>query len=119
VGGFAALLHWLARLTLSLWFSFSTALVLAYAIGMLTAFILNSYFVFPKSMKPKKIQARDFAVINFSFFPVVWLASVQINNWLKSLGFISHTEGVAHALAIPIPILASFLIYKFFAFKEN
>ena len=48
VGGLAALLHWLARLLLSVWLPFSWAVIIAYAIGMAVAFLLNSIFVFPK-----------------------------------------------------------------------
>lgn len=30
-----------------------------------------------------------------------------------------NSEELAHAIAIPLPMLATFLIYKFFAFKEK
>jgi putative flippase GtrA len=119
VGGLAALLHWLARVCLSIWLPFSWAVIVAYGVGMTVAFLLNSFFVFPKSEKAKHAQARDFVLVNLAFFPLVWLVSVQVNNWLKTLGMISHSEELAHAIAIPLPILATFLIYKFFAFKEK
>jgi putative flippase GtrA len=119
VGGLAAFLHWLARLFLSVWLPFSWAVIIAYAVGMVVAFLLNSIFVFPKSEKARHVQARDFVLVNLSFFPLVWLVSVQVNNWLKILGMISHSEELAHAIAIPLPMLATFLIYKFFAFKEK
>ena len=119
VGGLAALLNWLARLLLSVWLPFSWAVIVAYAIGMFVAFLLNSFFVFPKSEKARHAQARDFVLINLSFFPLVWLASVQVNNWLKTIGMVSHSEELAHAIAISLPMLATFLIYKFFAFKEK
>jgi len=119
VGGLAALLHWLARLFLSIWLPFSWAVIIAYGVGMIVAFLLNSVFVFPKSEKARHAQARDFVLVNLAFFPLVWLVSVQVNNWLKTLGMISHSEDLAHAIAIPLPILATFLIYKFFAFKEK
>lgn len=118
VGGLAALLHWLARIILSVWLPFSTAVIIAYIIGMIVAFILNSFFVFPKSEKSRHAQARDFVLVNLSFFPVVWFVSLQINNWLKTISIVSHSEELAHAIAIPLPMLATFLIYKFFAFKE-
>jgi putative flippase GtrA len=119
VGGLAALLHWLARVCLSIWLPFSWAVIIAYGVGMTVAFLLNSLFVFPKSEKAKHAQARDFVLVNLAFFPLVWLVSVQVNNWLKTIGMISHSEELAHAIAIPLPILATFLIYKFFAFREK
>ena len=78
VGGLAALLHWLARILLSVWLPFSTAVIIAYIVGMVVAFLLNSFFVFPKSQKARHAQARDFVWINLSFFPVVWFFSLQI-----------------------------------------
>lgn len=119
VGGVAAVLHWLARLLLSVFFPFSVAVAIAYTIGMAVAFLLNVIYVFPESDKPRKLQMRDFILVNLSFFPIVWLAAVQVNIWLKSVGMVEHTEELAHALAIPLPVLATFLIYKFFAFKEK
>lgn len=119
VGGLAALLHWLARIFLSVWLPFSWAVIIAYGVGMMVAFLLNSFFVFPKSEKARHKQARDFVFVNMSFFPVVWFASIQLNHWLKTLGMISHSEELAHAIAIPLPMLATFLIYKFFAFREK
>jgi putative flippase GtrA len=119
VGGGAAFLHWLARLLLSVWLPFSWAVIVAYGIGMLVAFLLNSFFVFPKSKRSKVLQARDFVLVNLSFLPLVWLASMQVNSWLKTLGMMQHSEELAHAIAIAIPMLATFLIYKFFTFKEK
>ena len=119
VGGVAALLHWLTRLLLSVWLTFSWAVIIAYAVGMVMAFLLNSIFIFPKSEKPRPAQARDFLLVNLSFAPFVWLVSVQVNYWLQNFGIVRHSEELAHAIAIPLPMLATFLIYKFFTFKEN
>lgn len=119
VGGAAAFLHWLTRIILSIWLSFSLAVVIAYAVGMAVAFLLNSFFVFPKSIKPRRIQARDFVLVNVSFFPFVWVVSVQVNNWLKAYGMMSHSEALAHAIAISLPMLATFIIYKLFTFGSS
>ena len=119
VGGVAALLHWLTRILLSVWLSFSSAVIIAYVIGMSVAFLLNSYFIFPRSEKARHAQARDFIWVNLSFFPIVWLASLMINHFLKLIGMVSHTEELAHALAISLPMFATFLIYKFFTFKDK
>ncbi len=119
VGGLAALLHWLARILLSVWLPFSVALIIAYGVGMAVAFLLNSFYVFPNSEKSRRSQIRDFILVNLAFFPVVWLTSIQINHWLKAYGVVLYTEEIAHALAISVPMLVTFLIYKFVAFKEK
>lgn len=64
-------------------------------------------------------QARDFILVNVLLFPLVWFTSVYINLWLKTIGLIKHSEALAHAMAIPTPILATFLFYKFVAFKVS
>lgn len=119
VGGVAALLHWLARVAVSLWLPFTWAVVAAYAVGMAVAFALNSLYVFNRSDKARHKQARDFVIVNLSFFPVVWLASLWLNDFLLRLGMLGHTEELAHAVAVAIPMVATFLIYKFFAFRDT
>lgn len=119
VGGVAAILHWLARVLFSVWLPFSWAVVAAYAVGMTVAFLLNSFFVFGNSEKAKHKQARDFVVVNVSLFPLVWFASIEINKGLKAFGMVRHSEELAHAIAVALPIIGTFLIYKFFAFKDN
>lgn len=119
VGAVAAFLHWLARYGLSFFLPFPAAVALAYGVGITIAFILNSFFIFPISDKPRHLQIRDFILVNLAFLPVVWLTAVFLSQWLKSVGMINHSEDLAHALAIPIPMFATFLIYKFFAFKDT
>lgn len=119
VGTTAAVLHWLARFILDIWLTFSWAVAIAYGVGMAVAFILNAIYVFPNSDKARTSQARDFIAVNVAFFPVVWLFSVLIEKLLRDMGLDTQAGNIAHGLAIPIPMLATFLIYKFFAFKEN
>jgi putative flippase GtrA len=119
VGMAAAFLHWLARLLLSIWLPFSSAVVIAYAVGMTVAFILNRIYIFPISDKAKSAQVRDFILVNLSFFPVVWYFSLKINNWLNALDIGIYSESLAHAIAISLPMFLTFLIYKFLTFREK
>ncbi len=118
-GGVAALLHWLARLLLSQFLPFGWAVALAYSVGMTVAFVLNRWLVFPGSDKPVERQARDFIVINLAFFPIVWIVALLLNKLFINLGLTAYTEEVAHALAISLPVLVTFLLYKFYAFREG
>jgi putative flippase GtrA len=115
-GGLAALLHWLARLLLSLWLPFVVAVGLAYGVGMAVAFVLNRRWVFAASQPPHPTQGRDFVLVNLLFLPPVWLAAIGVNRLLKELGMPRHTEELAHAIAIAIPLCATFLIYKLHTF---
>lgn len=118
VGATAAVLHWLARYLLSYWLSFPVAVALAYCVGLGVAFELNRRFVFPASSRAAVHQGRDFLLVNLAFFPVVWGASLWIRDLLLSRGFDTYVEGVAHGIAIAIPVFVTFLIYKFFTFGE-
>lgn len=119
VGGLAALLNWLSRFLLSAWLPFPWAVALAYCVGMGSAFVLNSRYVFPGSERSRVLQARDFVLVNLAFFPVVMATSIAVNAWLARLGVPAYREGLAHAIAIAMPMLVTFLIYKFVAFKEK
>ena len=119
VGITAAVLHWLARILLSQLMAYSWALFFAYFVGMTIAFALNSHYVFPASDKPVHKQARDFIIINLAFLPVVWIAALGLNRVLIELGMGRYTQELAHAIAISLPLLATFLLYKLLAFREK
>lgn len=119
VGVTAALLHWLVRILLSQFLSYTWAVCWAYAVGMTVAFVLNRVYVFPTSDRPVANQARDFVMINLAFFPVVWAAALVFNWLLLKMGFEHYSEEVAHAVAISLPVFATFLLYKFYAFGRK
>jgi putative flippase GtrA len=119
VGATAALMNWLARYWLSNWLTFPVAVAFAYIIGIAVAFELNRRFVFPASNRPLVRQARDFILVNAAFFPVVWLAALLFKNLLQHFGVSVFVEGIAHGLAIALPMLMTFLIYKFIAFGSK
>lgn len=119
VGTSAAALNWLTRLVLDNWISFPAAVLLAYVVGMTTAFELNRRFVFPTSPRPVFKQAKVFILINLAFLPVVWGASIFFKALLDDVGTMNFTEGIAHGLALALPVLITFLIYKFIAFGSE
>lgn len=119
VGATAAALHWLARYVISIWLAFPLAVALAYFVGIAVGFELNRKYVFPSSSRPVQKQVRDFVIVNLMFFPIVWGASILIRQFLLGIGGVLYVDGVAHGLAIAIPMFMSFLIYKFIAFGSN
>ena len=117
-GGFAAFLNWLSRIVFSLWMPFSWAIVLAYVVGMATAFALNRMFIFKKSEKSVIEQAKGFVFMNLLSFPIVWFSAIKINEGLQALGYHAYTESIAHAIAVTLPTITTFLFYKIFAFRD-
>tara|TARA_B110000503_G_C6988752_1_gene346413 strand:- start:269 stop:685 length:417 start_codon:yes stop_codon:yes gene_type:complete len=118
VGITAASANWLSRLAISKWVTFVVAVPAAYAVGMSVAFILNSSFIFPKSTVPVRNQIRRFIIINVSFFPLVCGVTLVLVEPLEVLGVEKYAEELAHAIALTLPMLITFLLYKFFAFGE-
>lgn len=119
VGTSAAVLNWIARWAFSIWVSFPIAVILAYGVGMASAFELNRRFVFPVSPRPVIKQAKVFILANLAFLPVVWGASILFKDLLNRLDIHKFSESIAHGLALMIPVLITFLIYKFFAFGSK
>lgn len=119
VGATAALLNWLARYWLSSWLTFPVAVAFAYLVGIAVAFELNRRFVFQTSSRPMIKQVRDFILVNVAFFPVVWFAALLFKSLLQHSGVSVFIDGIAHGLAIALPMLMTFLIYKFMAFGDK
>ncbi len=119
VGATAAIGNWIFRIVFNLWTdSFVLSVVGAYAVAVIIAFGLNKIYVFPNSNQSLKNQIRYFALVNFISFWAVLASAVLIKQFLKYLGMPHYTSELAHFIAIAIPMFGSFLIYKFFAFKQ-
>lgn len=120
VGGTAAAVNWLARLWLQSYASFAAAVALAYGVGVIVAFILNCIFVFPNSRQTLLHRISFFVATNLTMFPLVWIVSVITERYVMPLlGIVAYAEGLSHGIGLAAPVLASFLIHKFFTFGRN
>jgi putative flippase GtrA len=118
VSGTAALANWLSRMAFSLWLSLPVAVLSAYAVGMVVAFVLSILHVFPASQKPRLAQARDFVLVNLVSCAIVWLVTLGLQPLLLGWG-VPWDEAIAHAIGLAAPMFFAFLAYKFFAFKDS
>ena len=117
-GGFAAIVNFGSRIVLSLWISYVPAIVLAYCIGMLTAFVVNKLFVFQDSVDGLHHQASWFVLINLVAVLQTVLISVLFADYLLPLiGMRWHPESVAHAIGLAIPVFTSFIGHKYLTFR--
>ena len=120
VGGFAAFVNWLSRFFFSDFMSFSAAIVLAYLVGMTTAFVLSRLVVFEKSGRSAQSDFLRFAIVNVFAVIQVWLISVALARWLMPwAGFTSHAEEIAHAVGVAAPIVTSYLGHRHFTFGRS
>lgn len=118
-GGLALALHWLSRFVLNWYISFGWAIVLAYAIGMLAAFVLNKIFVFPRSDRSLNFELFFFFLVNIAAFPFVWTVAFVLGEWLFIRWMPQQTAlAAAHGIAITFPVFVNFALHKFITFRE-
>jgi len=117
VGTVSAALNILSRIFFNQWLSYFDSIILGYCMGISLAFTLNYYFVFPGANKSIAKQLLGFIATNLFFLPIVLLSSILLNNLFLSLGYLAYTELLAHIVSVSLPLISSFLIYKFLTFK--
>lgn len=117
-GGTAALVNFLSRILYSQWVTYSFAIVIAYATGMITAFVLVKRFVFKNSTRRLSQSAAIFAAVNLLAVAQVWSVSMVFAVFvLPGIGWDEHAEEIAHAVGLTIPVFTSYLGHKYWSFR--
>jgi len=117
-GGTAAAVNFGSRIIYSQWFGFSTAVILAYVTGMITAFVLAKLFVFKESEQPVHRSAIFFVVVNIVAALQTWLISMGLAFYvLPALGVQEFVDEIAHAVGVAVPVFSSYLGHKRWSFR--
>jgi putative flippase GtrA len=117
-GGIAAALNFGSRIVLGLWLSYTASIVLAYLIGMATAFILNRLFVFRTTTSALKKQLGWFALVNLAAVLQTLAISIVLARWiLPAVGIEWHNETLAHAVGVAVPVVTSYIGHKYLTFR--
>ena len=118
-GGIAAVSNILSRLGLSKILQFELAILIAYLIGMIVAYILAKKFVFFNSKKSIKSSLAGFALINLLAIMQTWLVSIGIKailiQFIETIFFI---ELIAHTTGVLVPVFTSFFGHKYISFND-
>lgn len=118
VSGFAAAVNFTARILIDNLTSYAAAIVLAYVVGMITAFSLNKLFVFKKGQKNSVRQFMIFTLVNVAAILQTLVISILLRDYFfPSVGFGFHTDEVAHIIGLGVPAFTSYLGHKYFSFK--
>jgi putative flippase GtrA len=116
-GGAAAAANWIAGRLLEPLTGLDASIVLAYGVGMITAFVLNKVFVFDKSGRAAGEEFARFALVNVLAVGIVWSVTALLARVVfPAVNFNWHADAVAHAVGICAPILPSFLLHRAFSF---
>ena len=117
-GGIAAAATWGSRFVFSRWVSFEWAVVLAYGVGMVTAFVLMRSFVFAAGGRPLAGQAGRFIVVNIAALAQTFVVSVVLARWvLPWMGVQAHAEAIAHLVGVAVPVVTSYFGHRMYTFR--
>ena len=117
-GTAAAAVNFGSRIVFNFWVEFSTAVILAYLVGMVTAFILAKTFVFTDSTQATHKSAIFFTLVNLVAIIQTWGISIGLLYFgLPYLGITSFEKELAHAIGVAVPVFTSYLGHKHLSFR--
>ncbi len=118
-GGIAALVNIAARVLLSLLLPYSVAIVIAYIIGMITAFFLNRLFVFQKTTQKTNRQVFYFTIVNLlAVAQTLAISLLLVETVFPLLNYTFQAKTVAHCIGVVVPVFTSYLGHKYWSFAE-
>lgn len=118
VGGTAAVVNFGSRILFSMWTSYAVAIILAYLLGMATAFCLNRLYVFRETTTALHHQMAWFVVVNMLAVLQTLAISLLLVRWLlPGIGWTWQPELCAHAVGVIVPVLTSYIGHKKFSFR--
>lgn len=120
VSGFAAAVNFSARIGLSLVFSLPLSVVLAYIIGMITAFLLNKRLVFRPRQGRGLSRFFLFSLVNVVAILQTLAVTLLLARYvLPAIRFTVYPEELAHLIGIGVPVFTSYLGHKFITFSNK
>ncbi|WP_287877657.1 GtrA family protein [Aquitalea sp.] len=117
-GGLAAAVNFGSRIVYNQRCDFSTAVILAYLTGMVTAFVLARMFVFKQSSQSMHRSALYFTLVNLVAVIQTWLISMGLALYLLPMLGVTHfSREIAHAIGVAAPVFTSYLGHKRWSFR--
>lgn len=117
-GGIAAIANFGSRIVYNEWVGFSTAIILAYITGMITAFVLARIFVFTNSRRALHSSAFYFVLVNIVAAAQTWIISIVLAFYvLPSMAVEIYVREIAHAVGVIVPVFTSFIGHKYLTFR--
>lgn len=119
-GGISALVNLASRYVFNFFLPFSWSVILAYILGMLTAYNLFRLFVFSPSGRNVSSEVWRFVLVNLIALSIVWSVSMTLVCIIfPKIRFTWHPEDVAHFIGVLSPAVPSFIGHKFFSFQRK
>lgn len=119
-GGVAALANIGARIAFNTLLPYVPSIVLAYCVGMLTAFVLNRLFVFTKPSNALHQQVLWFLAVNAAAVLQTVVISVVLARWVfPAVDMAFHPATLAHVIGVLVPVVTSYLGHKHLTFRSS
>ncbi len=116
-GGLAAGVNVASRIVFEGVMPYEPAVVLAYGVGMTTAFFLARLFVFSGSGRSLHVEYGRFALVNVAALIQVLVVSIALAKFiLPALHVTWNAELVAHVIGVLSPVVVSYQGHKRFSF---
>lgn len=117
-GGTAAAVNFFSRILFNQWLSFSSSVILAYVVGMITAFTLAKLFVFKSGQQSLHKSIMFFVLVNVVAVIQTWLISMGLAYYLlPAMGVTVAVKEIAHAVGVAVPVFTSYIGHKKWSFR--
>jgi putative flippase GtrA len=119
-GGLAAAANVGSRMLFSQFASYPVAIVLAYLVGMATAFVLMRGQVFGTRGKSLGSEIMAFTIVNALAIVQTLAVSLALAYYvLPWMGIQRHAETIAHLVGVAVPIVTSYYGHKHWTFAAK
>lgn len=116
IGGIAAVANLVSRYFLNFVMPFEAAVVLAYGVGMVVAFILFRRTMFQGHAVSGALITR-FVWVNIFGATLAWaVSSVMARQILPAIGWTFHPFEAAHFCGVAAPAITSYFLHKYYTF---
>ncbi|WP_454692325.1 GtrA family protein [Achromobacter aloeverae] len=116
-GGIAAAANYGSRFVFSIWLPYAWAIVCAYIVGMIVAFLLMRGFVFQATGRDLGAQVVKFTAINLLAVVQTLVISLGLVRWVFGPLNIPHAEAAAHLIGVLFPVITSYAGHKLATFR--
>jgi putative flippase GtrA len=117
-GGIAAGANFGSRFLFSLFVGYKSAIVIAYGVGMIAAFLLMRGHVFEAQDKVLAPQLWKFAGINMLAILQTLIISVVLASYIfPAFGVVKNAEAYAHLVGVLVPAVTSYFGHKLWSFR--
>ncbi len=117
-GGSSAVINLASRVLLNNFMSFEAAVIVAYLVGIVTAYTFSKIFVFEETGYGLATEFRRFFAVNMMSLAIVWVISVGLVVYVfPAITFRWHAELVAHFIGLSATSVVSYFAHKHYTFR--